>query len=125
MIFLYPDFHFPPGGVASIVISVLFALQTRQSLIATSDDKYNQKCFYSFILIFFFFFVECTGTASASLSLSVLLMEGRTCVEQTLAFPHYAPKELLSQTGKRKDIEHQEIKCEGISQVLRLVHCRV
>lgn len=74
---------------------------------------------------FSFFFVECTETASASLSLSVLLMEGRICVEQTLAFLHYAPKELLSQTGNRKDIEHQEIKCEGISQVLRLVYCRV
>lgn len=100
VIILHPDFHFPPGGVASIVISVLFALQTCQSLIAASHDKYNQKCFYSFI--FFFFFVGCTETASASLSLSVLLMEGRTCMEQTLAFPHYAPKELLSQTGNRK-----------------------
>lgn len=111
--------------MTSIVISVLFALRTCQSLIAASDDKYNQNCFYSFILDFYFFLIECTETASASLPLSVLLMEGRICVEQILAFPHYGPKELLSQTGNRKDIEHQEIKCEGISQVLRLVHGRV
>lgn len=102
----HPDFHFPPGGVTSIKVFLQLHLSFFGGFVVVV---------FPFIFIFIFF-VKCTGTASASLSLSVA---------QALAFPHYVPKELLPQTSNRKDIEHQEIKCEGISQVLRVVHGRV